>query len=206
MGQKKTRLATAQARGERDEGAQIPADPGRAWWPAVGGLLAMLAVYFVHAWHFRHYVNDDAYITFRYSRFLAMGRGPYFNVGERVEGYSNLLLMLLMVPVIAVGGEGAAATGAKIIGVVCGGLSLAAAFALCVRLQRDEADRLPSWTAGVLAAGAIAVSPSYAVNSMSGLETTLFGLCITSGVLLGAISAQQGSWRGAGVAFACGVS
>jgi arabinofuranosyltransferase len=178
---------------------------GNLRWLAICGLLAMLAVYLAHVWHFRHYVNDDAYITFRYSRFVAMGRGPYFNVGERVEGYSNLLLMLLMVPVIAVGGAGAALWGAKLIGGVCGALSLVAAFALCVRLQRDEADRVPSWIAGVLAAGVIAVSPSYALNSVSGLETTLFGLCITGGVLLGTISAQEDRWRGAGLAFACGV-
>jgi arabinofuranosyltransferase len=174
-------------------------------------LVALLAaatvlVYIAHAAYFRHYVNDDAYITFRYSRFLTLGRGPYFNVGEHVEGYTNPLFVLLMVPIIALGGEAAASIGAKTIGVLCGGLSLVAAFILFLRLNGGEdKDGDWYWLGGVLAAGLIAVSPSYALNSMSGLETTLFGLCITAGVLLGTIGAQRGAWYGAGIAFAAGV-
>jgi hypothetical protein len=193
------------ARGERDDVSEPRARLQRFLPLALLGLLVTLAVYLAHAWHFRHYVNDDAFITFRYSRFLLMGRGPYFNVGEHVEGYSNPLLMLLMVPVIAWGGEHAALPGAKIIGVACGGLSLVAAFALCLVLQRRGSKAWPVWIAGCLAAALIAVSPSYAINSMNGLETTLFGLSVTAGVLLGTLAAQQGVWRGAGVAFACAV-
>jgi arabinofuranosyltransferase len=168
--------------------------------------LATGLVYLAHAAYFRHYVNDDAYITFRYSRFLALGRGPYFNVGEHVEGYTNPLFVLLMVPIIAIGGEAAASVGAKTIGVLCGGLSIVAAFVLFVRLQGSAAkDEGWYWLGGVLTVGLVAVSPSYAINSMSGLETTLFGLCITAGVLLGTIGGQRGAWCGAGAAFAAGV-
>ncbi|HEX4934306.1 MAG TPA: hypothetical protein VFV33_14045, partial [Gemmatimonadaceae bacterium] len=42
------------------------------------------------AWR-RAWVSDDAYITFRYADHLARGLGLVFNVGERVEGYSNFL-------------------------------------------------------------------------------------------------------------------
>ena len=66
------------------------------------GLFALLAVYVVQCAHFWVYVNDDAYITYRYSRFLSMGRGPYFNIGEHVEGYTNFLLMLLLAPIIRI--------------------------------------------------------------------------------------------------------
>lgn len=41
---------------------------------------------------------DDAYISFRYARNLAEGHGPVFNPGERVEGYSNPLFVLLVAP------------------------------------------------------------------------------------------------------------
>src|SRR4029453_7262423 len=167
---------------------------------------ATVLVYVAPAAYFRHYVNDDAYITFRYSRFLTLGRAPYFNVGEHVEGSTNPLFVLLMVPIIAFGGEAAASIGAKTIGVLCGGLSLVAAFILFLRLNGGEdKDGNWYWFGGVLAAGLIAVSPSYALNSMSGLETTLFGLCITAGVLLGTIGAQREAWYGAGIAFAAGV-
>ncbi len=42
------------------------------------------------AWVVR-FVQDDAFITYRYARNLARGNGLVFNEGERVEGYTNFL-------------------------------------------------------------------------------------------------------------------
>lgn len=39
---------------------------------------------------------DDAFISFRYSENLASGHGLVFNPGERVEGYTNFLWVLLI--------------------------------------------------------------------------------------------------------------
>ncbi len=50
------------------------------------------------AGHF-YFVNrtiDDAFISFRYAHHLAVGDGLVFNVGERVEGYSNFLWTVLL--------------------------------------------------------------------------------------------------------------
>jgi len=44
----------------------------------------------VTAWGAR-FVQDDAFITYRYARNLARGHGLVFNEGERVEGYTNFL-------------------------------------------------------------------------------------------------------------------
>jgi len=41
---------------------------------------------------------DDAYISYRYAQNLARGDGLVFNLGERVEGYSNFLYVLMMTP------------------------------------------------------------------------------------------------------------
>ena len=40
------------------------------------------------------FLTDDAFISFRYVRNLLNGHGLVFNVGERVEGYSNFLWIL----------------------------------------------------------------------------------------------------------------
>ena len=40
------------------------------------------------------FLTDDAFISFRYARNLLNGHGLVFNVGERVEGYSNFLWIL----------------------------------------------------------------------------------------------------------------
>jgi hypothetical protein len=44
-----------------------------------------------HAWG-----SDDAYITYRYAQHLVEGKGLVFNSGERVEGYSSFLYLLLI--------------------------------------------------------------------------------------------------------------
>ncbi len=41
------------------------------------------------------YTVDDAYIVFRYARNLIEGHGPVYNVGERVEGYTSPLWLML---------------------------------------------------------------------------------------------------------------
>jgi len=46
--------------------------------------------------------SDDAYISYRYAQNLARGEGLVFNPGERVEGYSNLLYVLLLAPLTRV--------------------------------------------------------------------------------------------------------
>ncbi len=49
------------------------------------------------------YIKDDAYISFRYTHNLVEGHGLVFNPGERVEGITNFLWTLVMVPFEALG-------------------------------------------------------------------------------------------------------
>jgi hypothetical protein len=169
----------------------------------VAGLATAVVVYLIRCGVFWHYVNDDAFITFRYSRFLAIGRGPYFNIGEHVEGYTNFLSMLLMAPVFRLGGEAAVPLAAKAVGVASGVGSLLVAWALVrMVLAANATLRRQASAIGVGAAALLAASPAYAVNSTSGLATTLFGFLLILGVYLSIRGEQRGSWCGAGIAFA----
>ena len=47
------------------------------------------------AWSYR-WVQDDAFINFRIIANLLAGHGPVFNVGERVEAYSDPLWVFLL--------------------------------------------------------------------------------------------------------------
>jgi len=52
-----------------------------------------LGLYFA----FKHsFIQDDAFISFRYAQNLISGRGLVYNTGERVEGYSNFLWTLMI--------------------------------------------------------------------------------------------------------------
>lgn len=170
------------------------------------GALAVVAAYFWLVSPFWEQINDDAFITFRYSRALADGHGPYFNPGEHVEGYTNLSLMLLIAGVIDVFGPDAALFAAKLIG-VSSGLVAGVAAALLAGLWATRISRLAR-TRGTLAltAGAlVATNSALALNSTTGLETTLFSAFVTLGLLLGLLGRHRQRWRGAGLAFALGV-
>lgn len=62
--------------GDRTAGREGPAEA------------VLLCVSAVVAWAFR-FVQDDAFITYRYARNLARGEGLVLNPGEKVEGYTN---------------------------------------------------------------------------------------------------------------------
>jgi arabinofuranosyltransferase len=188
---------------DRQSSGSGPVDlrPWTFW--AIAGLAVVVSAYLTRCWLFWEYQNDDAFITFRYSRFLATGRGPYFNVGEQVEGYTNFLLMVLLAPVFRLGGEGAVPLLAKSIGVFSGVGSLLLAWALTRRLLQGHPTL--SKSAGLLGVGAaalVAASPAYAMNSTSGLETTLFGFLLMLGVTASLRAEANGRWCGAGLAFA----
>jgi hypothetical protein len=174
----------------------------RAWVNTGCGAL-ILGGFLAHAWHFRAYINDDAYITFRYSLNLAAGRGPYFNAGEHVEGYTNFLLMVVLAGVSRAAGPDSVPTAARFIGVLGGVTALVAAYALCRRWLRRVGSAAPhaalfAWLAPAL----VAVNGAYALNSVSGLETTLFSGFIMLAAWLAQRAADTGRWHAAGVAAA----
>lgn len=108
--------------------------------------------------------SDDAFISFRYARNFAHGLGLVFNPGEYVEGYSNLLHVLLVSP-SAYLGDGFMYPVALAINLFF------AAAALCV-FFRFAADELGPRRARV-AAYAFALSPLIWLWVASAMETPL---------------------------------
>ncbi len=163
--------------------------------------VSVAGIYLAHAWSFSHVVNDDAYITFRYSLNWAAGIGPYFNAGEHVEGYTNFLLMGIVAALIHVGGPDVAAPAAKAIGVVGG---LLAVYASHVWTRRRWA-LVPAasahatwavWAAPLM----VAINGAFALNSVTGLETSLFAGLLATGLMLLDRAEERERWSGAGVA------
>ena len=128
----------------------------------------------------RHeWICDDAFITFRYVRFFLRGEGLVYNIGERVEGYSNLLWLMEL------------ATIQRLAYVLpehaVGSLSMAytvATFGLVVALARLDA-RAGWRDASMLAVvGFLALHRSFAVWATGGLETRQFTFFVLLGVAL----------------------
>lgn len=59
-------------------------------------LAAVLGVLALHCAHYWPFISDDAYISMRYAQRFAHGLGLTYTDGERVEGYTNLLWVLLL--------------------------------------------------------------------------------------------------------------
>ncbi len=111
---------------------------------------------------------DDAYISYRYARNLVNGNGLVYNPGERVEGYSNFLYVLLMAPAFFFLGDAQAYLFSL-------GLNLVFISAAFLVFYFHIRDRLPwPWTRIACVLFAICPFMWWAVGS--GLETPLIVL------------------------------
>jgi arabinofuranosyltransferase len=106
---------------------------------------------------------DDAFITYRFAVNWAKGIGPVFNPGEKVEGYSNFLMMAFEALVAALGRDVVSASRAL------GTLSCWGLIVLVFAVHRAELRR--SRSLAIAASGALALHAGLAVFARSGLET-----------------------------------
>ena len=87
--------------------AKRPAPPTTGPRPVAGLVFAAIAAALV-VWRAStltalFWAQDDAYISFRFARNLVRGHGLVFNVGERVEGYTNFLWTVISAIPMALG-------------------------------------------------------------------------------------------------------
>ena len=117
--------------------------------------------------------GDDAFISYRYARNLVEGRGLVYNPGERVEGYTNLLWMLMVAGGLELGLQ--AETAGHLLSLLSG----MAALLLALVYTRACLPPGRGWLAG-FAPLLLLSSPSFAVWSSSGMETPLFTAALTA--------------------------
>lgn len=114
---------------------------------------------------------DDAYISYRYALNLVNGHGLVFNVGEYVEGYTNLLWTLLVALGVYAGLT--APEAGHILMIISGVFMLLSTFLLVRAVLPDRYQGL-----AILAPFAVLANNAYASWSVSGLETVLFSALV----------------------------
>ena len=121
------------------------------------------------------WVGDDAFISFRYAKNLIDGNGLVFNIGERVEGYTNFLWTIMIAGAMLIGFEPILFT--QVVGIV----SYIFIFLVLIFLSVKLSDQLET-KIFVLPIAAIAIMLQYdfQVWATSGLETTWVTALITS--------------------------
>jgi arabinofuranosyltransferase len=133
------------------------------WLP----VCAALVIFCAHAWRYSFYALDDSFISFRYAANWANGLGPIYNAGERVDGYTSFLWVVLLAGARRLGLDLVAA--AHIMGFVFGALALALAGWMLTRHEPAQ----PAVPLS-LALGMLALDGKYVASMMDGMETALF--------------------------------
>ncbi len=123
---------------------------------------------------------DDAMISMRYAWNFAHGQGLVWNAGQRIEGYTNLLMTLLMSLAALFLSKPLAVLSVQILGVFT---LLAAAFVTkAVADQVNEAARFRS-AVGILAFACVLFYYPLAYWTLMGMETGLLSLLLMASAL-----------------------
>jgi arabinofuranosyltransferase len=165
-------------------------DPDRrlvrlSWLLGAAGLL----VFAVNVIVVRRFVIDDTYITLRYSRNVARGIGAVYNAtGERAEGYTSLVWMLVLVfPHLFLV---SAIAFAKVLGVAA---TCATAVLVGTWTWSEVSESRGRTLAAAAAVAGYVALPRTAVHAVSGMETALFTLVLTAAFFASGRIVRDGS-------------
>lgn len=136
------------------------------------------------AWANR-FVQDDAYISFRYAHNLAHGQGLVWNEGERVEGYTNFLWTLLMSVPIYFGRDPVAFSFE--VGLLLYLFSLLLTFKVAAQL-------FASHVIALLTVILLGTNYTFSAYATGGLETQLQTFLISAAVYLTLSGMTENNW------------
>lgn len=137
-------------------------------------LIVAIVIFILLALHF-DFIQDDAYISFRYAGNLLAGNGLVYNIAERVEGYTNFLWVILLAlfkKTILMD----YITTARLLSLFCGGMIFILSFLFARFHSRDN-----HFSVAISSVILLVSNQALAYWSISGLETTAFAfLCFAS--------------------------
>jgi len=125
------------------------------------------------------FLSDDALISLRYARRLLDGHGLTWTAGQPVEGYSNLLWVLMVAFVGLFGVD--LVTAVRWLGVI--GM-IAVLFVLARECLRDDGTAWTRWLPVTLSLSFLALSAPMAVWAIGGLEQPLYAALIAGAIPL----------------------
>ncbi len=133
-------------------------------WPVIPALIAFAIICNI-LW----FIQDDAYISYRYVANFLNGNGLVFNIGEHVEGITNHGWTIFMIFLGSIGLPYIVLS--QIIGALCGAGTIVVAYLTGLRLFGEKA-----YAYAALAACLVGFNLSLGYWSVAGLETGTFAL------------------------------
>ncbi len=157
--------------------------------------LAAVLIGTLHALALR-YMSDDSFVAFRYARNFVDGLGLVYNAGERVEGYTNFLWMMIIALGIKLGFDPVSYSSGLGIGFFILTLILFASLGWRFRNSgRHALLALP------LTALALSLHRDICAHVTSGMETSLFTFLISTGFALLLVARSLRGQAAAGMIF-----
>lgn len=145
-------------------------------------VLAIIGVIFYYYTKSFDFIQDDSFITYRYVKNFTEGHGLVFNIGERVEGYTCFLWVVLLSLVKKLGFNFISLS--QTIGIISSLLTLYFTFRISTDIFPKGRDLFYN---SVFSLGAVILLMSngaFAYWTVSGMETGLFGFLVTLGIYL----------------------
>ncbi len=135
-------------------------------------VILIIMALFAHEMFF-DFTSDDAFISFRYAGNFLQGHGLVYNVGERVEGYTNFLWVMLLSLFASL------RLDVVFVSRFLGALTSAAILVVVFRFGRRYSSVMSH---GLIAPLLLSLNAAFAVWSVSGMETALFTLVAILGI------------------------
>ena len=184
-------------------------------WLALAFVLAAVAMFVSQCLWVGDAQIDDAYITFSFAKNLALGNGPVYSHGVRVEGYSTFLWMVLVALPLVVTRGAAPVAAARVMGApfavllgwsvyrlarACGASRLTAT--LCVFLLSFNTDLAVAYLTGMETLAYVAVVAFAFAATVQSFENTRWRKWAAWGCLAVALTRIDG-FIPAGFLFGC---
>ena len=141
-------------------------------------LISAIFLLIVHCVYFYGWTMDDPYISYRYAQNVVEGKGFVFNEGERVEGYSNFLFVLILATAYKLGID--LIIFSRLIGLI---FSILILLLIYLMLARESKDDKSTNLLSCLSLYLLALSAPFAMWAVGGLETSLFALLLLLAVI-----------------------
>ncbi len=133
-------------------------------------LLVLVLIFVIHSLHL-DFTQDDAFISFRYIKNFLSGHGLVFNPGERVEGYTNFLLIIFLSILVKSGLD--VIFLSKVLGILSGAGVIILLYLISLRYVERK-----YWYFALFPSAFLVANSSFAYWSISGLETSFFAFGI----------------------------
>lgn len=152
------------------------------------GILAIILYYYSKTFDF---IQDDSFITYRYVKNFTEGNGLVFNIGERVEGYTCFLWVVVLAGVKSLGFNFISAS--QVLGIISSMITLLFTYLISSKIFPKNNGAAFNLVFSLAAVTLLASNGSFAYWAVSGMETGLFGCLITLGVYLYLLELKDGS-------------